>query len=635
MQKIRAAKEEAAERSTKLAQSKSEIQDQIIALLSTKPQEAMARMVEEYSGLVWKVAERYLKDPEDIKECLNDTFFELYQHRERFDPEKGSLTAFLAAIARNHAVSRYRKNAVRKAGVLEEDLPDSGDAIGNMDEKLDLEKALGTLKPEDAEIIRMKYYDGMTVQEIADSLKLPYETVKKRHQRSLGKMRLALILALLLGLALLTACAFGILRHLGIIPGFGVVDTSDPSTQGPEEKEPAVGLGEEEQVKEPEEESKQEPLAVYGLTEAVTVENETGIYTLEKGFWANGAIRLEGSIRCKDGETDTMVLLLKYGEEVQPCPSVWTPREYGWDFIADGDGIELAEENRGRLEITLVLEETEIELVFCPAEPDSLEGYSYKMGDKGGILALPRWEEGHFLVEIYPIPLEEYAISFDLVTGSFLKQNDRLSTEVVELLDASGKRWMGEPLPSGGRNLGGLRTWDFGEMEPGEYTLRIPYLLLERPAESCTVIPIDLEKCRFAEEEYQVAGGRIRVTDCRKLEVTPGEVIWEGEYAREGFSYWLVTMEYQETGGTADGCQILPAGLTGEFPVKGTEYEFGCSKMDRGDEGYQILVWAKEDQCEIAQFQLVTKDIVTLLWEHVFEIPVTADLKEGVEKDKK
>ena len=35
----------------------------------------------------------------------------------------------------------------------------------------------------------MKYFGGMTIREIADSLELPYETVKKRHQRSLHKLR--------------------------------------------------------------------------------------------------------------------------------------------------------------------------------------------------------------------------------------------------------------------------------------------------------------------------------------------------------------------------------------------------------------------------------------------------------------
>ena len=50
--------------------------------------------------------------------------------------------------------------------------------------RADMERAMKSLKPQELQIIRMKYYDGMSVREIADSLNLPYETVKKRHQRS-------------------------------------------------------------------------------------------------------------------------------------------------------------------------------------------------------------------------------------------------------------------------------------------------------------------------------------------------------------------------------------------------------------------------------------------------------------------
>ena len=39
---------------------------------------------------------------------------------------------------------------------------------------MDLERAMSELKEEDREIIRMKYFVGMTIQEIADSLQLPY-----------------------------------------------------------------------------------------------------------------------------------------------------------------------------------------------------------------------------------------------------------------------------------------------------------------------------------------------------------------------------------------------------------------------------------------------------------------------------
>ncbi len=87
--------------------------------------------------------------------------------------------------------------------------------------RADMERAMKSLKPQELQIIRMKYYDGMSVREIADSLNLPYETVKKRHQRSVLKLGQSLTLALVL-IFILTACVYGVLRYLDVIPPIGM-----------------------------------------------------------------------------------------------------------------------------------------------------------------------------------------------------------------------------------------------------------------------------------------------------------------------------------------------------------------------------------------------------------------------------
>ena len=53
----------------------------------------------------------------------------------------------------------------------------------------DFVRALEMLDPDDARILRMRYWKGMRYTEIARSLQLPYETVKKRGQRGLQKLR--------------------------------------------------------------------------------------------------------------------------------------------------------------------------------------------------------------------------------------------------------------------------------------------------------------------------------------------------------------------------------------------------------------------------------------------------------------
>lgn len=152
-------------------------EQELLRMLDYDPHTGMAAMVEQYTGLLWHVAEHHLKNPEDIKECVNDTFLEFYIHRERFDSKKGTLATYLAQIMRNLSISRYRKNVLWDEQ-LDTPLEDPMSISELAEARVDLERAMAALKPEDAEIIRMKYYGGMTVREIAASLGLSYDTVK-------------------------------------------------------------------------------------------------------------------------------------------------------------------------------------------------------------------------------------------------------------------------------------------------------------------------------------------------------------------------------------------------------------------------------------------------------------------------
>ncbi len=206
-------------------------------------------LIRQYAALIWKTTAAYLDNPEDIRECVNDTFLAFYMQRNAYDPDKGSPAALLVSIARNKAVDRFRKIRADQAwnGQIQidrmqadrpkkiqmksaEELPDPHSLEEQVITEIDLQEALNSLSPEDLDLIRMKYYGGMSIQEIAKSMNLPYEAVKKRHQRSLVKLRRFLTMALILMLiaAVLTACAYIILRYFGIVPGYGV--NTDPST---------------------------------------------------------------------------------------------------------------------------------------------------------------------------------------------------------------------------------------------------------------------------------------------------------------------------------------------------------------------------------------------------------------------
>lgn len=417
---------------------------------------APEKLLEQYAAFVWKTAAAYLDQPEDIKEIVNDTFFEFYYHADRYDPQKGSYGAFLGAIARHKAADRRRKLASEKSEAAgcdpSEGIPDaerSGeDLAASIAQRADLEAALGALNPEEFDLIRMKYYDGMTLKEIADSLHLPYETVKKRHQRSLGKLKRMLLLGLILALlAALAACAYAILRYFGIVPGYGV--STDPASD------------------------------FYVMEAPVHGENEEVGVTLEKAFLNNGQLDVIVHMQRKEGFQSTStaswdsilssdLLLMADGESISPSVTASLPVESGTGVTAEARvqyRFFLSEEANPE-ELSLCLSQLELPIRLTAAGQLSLEEFSYELTEFGGIAADPYWEEDHLMVDLYLLNTGDYQIIVDPdLTTITLTAEDGTTLVGTEDENAIFRRTV-------------ICTMDFGEAAAGTYTLSIPRVLL-------------------------------------------------------------------------------------------------------------------------------------------------------------
>ena len=154
-------------------------------------------------------------------------FSEFCQNYKRFDGEKGSLKNYLCLIADRRAMSRYRDNRRREqaesSAFREREEREKRQAVFHGQEESpsgeELEEAIDALEPQDSQIIRMKYYQGLSYQEIAKKLNLNYETVKKRGQRSLKKLWKILVIGLIM--LLLAACTAMVHRYFQVAEGVG------------------------------------------------------------------------------------------------------------------------------------------------------------------------------------------------------------------------------------------------------------------------------------------------------------------------------------------------------------------------------------------------------------------------------
>jgi RNA polymerase sigma-70 factor (ECF subfamily) len=137
---------------------------------------------------------------QDIEECVSDVFYELYRTRHAIDPEKGSLKAYIAVIAKRRAIDLFRKRASENETVsIDAGGCDWAASDDNVEKSITdretgdlLIREIKNLGEPDSGIVIRKYYFGQTAKGISKALGMKENTVNKRASRALGKLKEAL-----------------------------------------------------------------------------------------------------------------------------------------------------------------------------------------------------------------------------------------------------------------------------------------------------------------------------------------------------------------------------------------------------------------------------------------------------------
>ena len=165
---------------------------ELIHRLKKKDQKALEEIIRLFHQYVASIVCRILygqTDQTDIQSVINDIFFRLWENADNIEPDKGSsLKAYIAALARNTALTEKKK--IMKVCPLEEDIlgeiPDHFDQIELRNIIL---SALKDLEAGEQTVLLKYYFQGKTIQQIADESQEPLPTVKSRLQRSRKKFK--------------------------------------------------------------------------------------------------------------------------------------------------------------------------------------------------------------------------------------------------------------------------------------------------------------------------------------------------------------------------------------------------------------------------------------------------------------
>lgn len=149
-----------------------------------------------YESIVYNTCAKMIGDAQEAEEATQDTFLQVFHKLYQFEG-RASFKTWLFRIAYNFCLARRAKLAKRREKQRfydEEFVTEDHSYEGKMqlqDISEQVQAALSKLKPDQKEVVVMKYITGLTLEEISEVLDVKLSAAKMRLYRSLDSFKQA------------------------------------------------------------------------------------------------------------------------------------------------------------------------------------------------------------------------------------------------------------------------------------------------------------------------------------------------------------------------------------------------------------------------------------------------------------
>ncbi len=173
----------------------------LLVRASTGDQAAVRECMARFGPVVWGLARRMSPSRLDAEDAVQEIFLDLWVNGARYDPALGTEETFVAVVARRRLIDRRRK-ALRRPVTQSIDAAGGGDGVletghdGGIETSAEAAlaaRAMGELRPEQREVLRLSVAEGLTHDEIASRTGMPLGTVKAHARRGLLRIRKLLL----------------------------------------------------------------------------------------------------------------------------------------------------------------------------------------------------------------------------------------------------------------------------------------------------------------------------------------------------------------------------------------------------------------------------------------------------------
>ncbi len=164
---------------------------------------ALEELYDRYSALLFTLIKKISPDQLSAEQILAEVFVIIWRKINMFNFKSGSVYSWLVTLARNKAVDTLRRERASSSTVqFYDDEYENYFILATFPEQMDsldfktaislkpkVERALTKLTDTQKYVLHLAYYEGYTIDEIADKLNVPIDTVRSKVLTALHSLR--------------------------------------------------------------------------------------------------------------------------------------------------------------------------------------------------------------------------------------------------------------------------------------------------------------------------------------------------------------------------------------------------------------------------------------------------------------
>src|SRR5882757_8555995 len=156
----------------------------LVLSIATGDKQALQVLFGRHNVRVYRFVLRFLNDEAAAEDLVSEVFLDVWRQANRFEA-RSQVSTWLLAMARNKALSALRRRSTEEldeevAEFIEDPADNPEVTMQKKQQSSLLQDCLTQLSPAHREIVDLVYYHEKTIEEVAEIIGVPVNTVKTR-----------------------------------------------------------------------------------------------------------------------------------------------------------------------------------------------------------------------------------------------------------------------------------------------------------------------------------------------------------------------------------------------------------------------------------------------------------------------